>query len=360
MRVLVAEDDELQAEMLACALLEVGYDVSVARNGLKAFELLRTGDYRLLVSDWEMPGMTGVELCRAVRQRVTSSYVYVILLTSRSGAENVIEGLAAGADDFVTKPFNAQELCVRLRNAERILAMQSRELTIFSLAKLAESRDSETGAHLERMREYCRILAEHLSHHPRYGEVIDGEYVRLIYLTSPLHDIGKVGIPDSVLLKPGPLTEEEFAIMKQHAQIGCDTLDAAVQSYQEAGFLRMARDIAWTHHEKFDGSGYPRGLCGDDIPLCGRIVAVADVYDALTTKRVYKDAYSHEVARSIILDGRGSHFEPDIVDAFVDCESQFIDVHNFYSGQEKAELVQKYLQPLFCHSYDVRARATAQ
>ncbi|MDP7303553.1 MAG: HD domain-containing protein, partial [Pirellulaceae bacterium] len=170
------------------------------------------------------------------------------------------------------------------------------------------------------------ILAQRLGQTRKYRDQIDGEFVRLIYLTSPLHDIGKVGIPDNILLKPGRLTEKEFEIMKQHAQIGAETLDAAVASYQEAGFLSMASDIAWTHHEKFDGSGYPNGLKGTKIPLCGRIVAIADVYDALTTKRVYKEAYSSDVAKSIIVEGSGKHFDPDLVQTFLGCESEFLNV----------------------------------
>ncbi len=326
MRVLIAEDEEFQAELLRTALTEAGYEVTVVSAGHQALELVRNEEFQMVVSDWEMPEMSGVELCREIRQRITSRYVYVILLTSRSGSQNVIEGLAAGADDFVTKPFNSQELCVRLRNAERVLALQSLELVIFAMAKLAESRDMETGAHLERMREYCRILAQRLGQTRKYRDQIDGEFVRLIYLTSPLHDIGKVGIPDNILLKPGRLTEKEFEIMKQHAQIGAETLDAAVASYQEAGFLSMASDIAWTHHEKFDGSGYPNGLKGTKIPLCGRIVAIADVYDALTTKRVYKEAYSSDVAKSIIVEGSGKHFDPDLVQTFLGCESEFLNV----------------------------------
>jgi len=335
MHVLIAEDETLQAEMLRAALTEAGYRVTVAKTGLQALELVRTGEFQLVVSDWEMPELSGVELCREIRRRITSTYVYVILLTCRTGSQNVIEGLAAGADDFVTKPFNGQELCVRLRNAERILTLQSRELIIFALAKLAESRDTDTGAHLERMREYCRVLAESLGRTPKYRDIIDGEFIRLIYLTSPLHDIGKVGIPDSVLLKPGRLTKDEFSIMKQHARIGAETLDAAVASYQEAGFLSMASDIAWTHHEKFDGTGYPRGLHGNEIPLCGRIVALADVYDALTTKRVYKDAYSPEVAKSIIVEGNGKHFDPDIVRAFLTCEPEFLKILARFNDQEQ-------------------------
>jgi putative two-component system response regulator len=323
MRVLVVEDDDIVAEILANALSAFGYDVTVALDGRQAFEFVRTGDFRLILSDWEMPEMSGVDLCRQIRRRQWTSYIYIILLTSHSSVDSVIHGLEAGADDFLTKPFQPQELRLRLRVGERILALENRDLTVFALAKVAESRDEQTGAHLERIREYCRILADELSHHKDYRDTIDGEYVHLIYLTSPLHDIGKVGIPDNVLLKPGRLTPEEFEIMKQHATIGGDTLAAAAQAHPEAHFLDMAREIALTHHEWFDGSGYPRGLSGKGIPLCGRITMLADVYDALTSARVYKPAYSHETARTMIVKGSGTQFDPDVVQAFLHREEDF-------------------------------------
>ena len=181
--------------------------------------------------------MNGIELCRQIRQRYAASYVYIILLTARRKTENMIEGLQAGADDFITKPFHAQELCLRVRTGERILGVETREVTIFSLAKLAESRDNDTGKHLERIREYSQLVANHLAGQAKFDGEIDGDYVHLIYLTSPLHDIGKVGIPDHVLLKPGPLTPEEFEIMKQHTVIGSQTLDARSQAHPEAKFL---------------------------------------------------------------------------------------------------------------------------
>lgn len=334
MRVLVADDDAVTSFMLEYCLEQFGYEVTVVDNGLKALELVRTGEYQLVISDWSMPKMTGLELCRQIRQRPSSSYTYVILLTSHEGTDSVVEGLDAGADDFITKPFQPEELQVRLRTGERVLALESRDVTIFALAKLAESRDLDTGAHLDRIREYCRILCENLLEQGPYVGEIDGDFVRMVYLTSPLHDIGKVGIPDRILLKPGKLTDEEFEIMKQHAIIGSETLDAALQTRPEVQFLRMARDIAQTHHEKFDGSGYPFGLKGLDIPLCGRIVALADVYDALTTKRVYKPAFSHEESRAIILQGSGKHFDPAIVNAFLETESKFVAVRQRFSDNE--------------------------
>jgi putative two-component system response regulator len=326
MNILVAEDDDLTAQMVAHALEKFGYRVTVARDGTEAFKLLRTGRYRLMVSDWQMPGMTGLELCEQIRRRRSSGYIYIILLTGYGGLDNLVCGMEAGADDFLTKPFNPAELLMRVRVGERVLALESRELTIFALAKLAESRDQETGEHLERMREYARILAEELERHPDFRSEIDGEYISLLYMTTPLHDIGKVAIPDRVLLKPGRLTQEEFEVMKTHTCLGAETLESVADSHPNASFLRMATEIALTHHERFDGKGYPEGLSGTDIPLSGRITSVADVYDALTSKRVYKDAYSHQTAREILIDGRETQFDARIVDAFLRRESDFLAI----------------------------------
>ncbi len=326
MRVLVVEDDRVSTEFLRDSLTWFGYDVTTAENGRQAFELLRSGEFRIVVSDWEMPEMNGDELCRRVRGRQWNSYIYIVLVTSYEGIDHVVEGMRAGADDYLSKPYHPDELRVRLRAAERILSLESRDAMLFTLAKLAESRDKDTGLHLERMREYSRILAHELSGWKQYRDEIDGEYIQLLYLTSPLHDIGKVGIPDRVLLKPGPLTPEEFQIMKQHTTIGGETLRAVTQANPEARYLAMARDIAFTHHEHYDGSGYPFGLRGDEIPLCGRLCALPDVYDALTSRRVYKEKMSHKEARKIVLDGSGTQFDPDIVEAFLNKESEIIRV----------------------------------
>ncbi len=326
MQVLVVDDNPIAVDMLEKTLQRAGYKVLTASNGRAALQILERGTCQFVITDWEMPQMSGLELCRRIRQLTTLNYIYVILLTARRDASDSIEGMTAGADDFIVKPFQPSELVLRLRAGERLLALETRELLIFTLAKLAESRDSDTGAHLERVRNYSRIIAEHLSHLPKYRSVINAEFVRLIFLTSPLHDIGKVAIPDHVLLKPGPLTEEEFTVMKTHTTRGAETLDAALQHYPAARFLRMARDIAASHHEWYDGSGYPRGLAGDEIPLPGRIVALADTYDALTSKRVYKDAFTHEKAKATVVKGRGKHFDPDIVDAFLANEAKFVQV----------------------------------
>jgi putative two-component system response regulator len=345
--VLIVEDDDIAADVLENALIHFGYQVTKARNGVEALELVRSSLYRLIISDWEMPEISGVELCRRIRQHHSGGYVYIILLTARRGTQHVVEGLNAGADDFITKPFEPQELLVRLRAGERILSLESRELIIFSLAKLAESRDPDTGAHLERMREYCRVIAEQLSLEKTFSDQIDGNYIQLIYLTSPLHDIGKVGIPDRVLLKPGKFTPEEFEVMKQHTLIGFQTLDAATRNHPDAKFLLMARDIALTHHERFDGTGYPRQLKGEAIPLCGRIVALADVYDALTTKRIYKPAFSHEKTREIILGEMSHQFDPRILEAFCRCEERFQEIKSQFTDQElPPNLDIEYLQSI--------------
>jgi putative two-component system response regulator len=337
MRILIVDDDAVSLEMLGHALQRSGHEVTTAGNGREALAIVRGGSCRLVISDWEMPEMTGVELCRAIRAEDGAGYVYVILLSAR-GQKDVVEGLSAGADDFMSKPFNPAELSVRVRIGERVLSLETRDLTIFAMAKLAESRDPETGAHLERVCNYSRVLANYLSTQAKFAKTVDAGYVRLIYLTSPLHDIGKVAIPDCVLLKPGRLSDREFEIMKEHTSLGARTLDAALKEHPEAKFLRMAKEIAASHHERFDGTGYPNQIKGTDIPLCGRIVALADVYDALSSKRIYKGAFTHDVARSLILGDTGTHFDPDIVNAFLACETQFIEVAiRFADGRGAAE-----------------------
>lgn len=232
----------------------------------------------------------------------------------------------AGADDFLHAPFAPSELVARVRVGERILGLEARDAAIFAMASLAESRDPETGAHLERTRAYCRTIAEDMRLHSRYAESLDSEFVRLIHLASPLHDIGKFGLPDSVLLKPGALNGAELEIMRTHVEIGRRTLDAVLQTFPGVRHLEMARDIAATHHERWDGTGYPRKLSGESIPLCGRIMALADVYDALTTRRSYKDAFSHELACEMILAETGQHFDPEVVAAFVRCDCEFVEI----------------------------------
>ena len=323
MRVLVADDDEILVEMVTHVLHESHYETEVACDGQQAFAALRRGACRLAIVDWEMPGMSGLELCRAIRNGSLPGYVYLILLTGHDEQRDVVAGLSAGADDFIRKPFNPVELTLRVRVGERVLGLETRELAIFAMAKLAEARDNETGEHLERVRRNSLVLAQQLAHHEDFRDTITESYCRLVYLSSPLHDIGKIGIPDSVLLKPGRLSDREFEIMKTHTTIGAETLAAALREHPSADFLVVARDIVAAHHEQYDGSGYPLGLRGEEIPLAARIVALADVYDALTSRRVYKGAFTHELARSLIVEKSGSHFDPRVVEAFLACEDAF-------------------------------------
>ncbi len=332
MRILIVDDQELSLDVLRFALEHEGHEVQTAGNGVEALAALASGEHHLVISYWEMPQMNGLELCRSIRSRDLGDYVYFILLTARDRSASIVNGLASGADDFISKPFNPEELTARVRVAERILSLNTRDMTIFALAKLAESRDPETGHHLERVQSYSRRLAQLLCGSGQYPDELDAGFVNLIYDTSPLHDIGKVAIPDCVLLKPGRLSDDEFQIMKTHTTMGARTLEAAARKYPKARYLKIAREIAESHHEQWDGGGYPKGLAGCDIPLAARIVALADVYDALVSKRVYKGSFTHLTARSIIIEGKGTHFDPAIVDAFLAVELQFVEIQKLFSS----------------------------
>ena len=241
--------------------------------------------------------------------------------TKRIGSDEDLIGYQLIMRDISVKK-NMQH---KLKQSQHQVA-QARMATILGLAQLAEYRDQETGNHLEQIREYSRILAIELSIWPEYQERVTATYINCIYFASILHDIGKVGIPDSILLKQGKLDEEEFTIMKQHTQVGADVLEAVITKKTEKSFLNMGKDIAYSHHEKWDGSGYPLGLKKEEIPLSACIVALADMYDALTSKRCYKSAFSHEKAKGIIIEGKGKHFSPDIVTAFLNREQDFIQM----------------------------------
>ncbi|GAB4344293.1 MAG: HD domain-containing protein [Gammaproteobacteria bacterium] len=233
-------------------------------------------------------------------------------------------------DEFGVMAVHTNEIIRRICQRTEELNL-TRDVTILTLASLAETRDNETGAHILRTQRYVKALATQLRSHPRFAGDLDDAYIDLLYKSAPLHDIGKVGIPDAILLKPGKLTTDEFNIMKRHARIGADALEVAEKQLGSNSFLRIAREIALTHHEKWDGSGYPAGLRGDEIPIAGRLMAVADVYDALISKRVYKPAYSHQKAMAILRQGRGSHFDPDVIDALEAIEEQFRHIAETYS-----------------------------
>ncbi len=351
MRILIVDDNDIALGLLEMALRKGGHRVDQARNGDEALEWMRKGVHRLIISDWDMPLMNGLTLCRKVRA-MSVNYIYFIMLTAHHNTADIVEGLSSGADDFIVKPFRAAELLLRVRIGERLLSLETRDMAIFAMAKLAESRDKETGQHLERVRSYSQMLARQLMADSAFPDQIDDGFVRLIYETSPLHDIGKVGIPDSILLKPGKLTPEEFTVMKTHTLLGKETLEAALEKYPEAQFLRFACDIVAHHHERYDGTGYPDQLKGNDIPLCARVVAVADVYDALTTKRVYKDAMSHEQSRQIIAEGSGNHFDPQVVRAFLAIADDFAAVRRDHADGPTVSL-----PPAICASPNVELQS---
>jgi putative two-component system response regulator len=344
-RILVVDDCEMNVEILQELLCDK-YEVETAINGEECLEKLQGFSPDLILLDIMMPGANGYEICEKIKSGPYGPFTQVVLVSGKAAAEERLQGYEAGADDYVIKPFDHDELLAkvwvqfRLRDTmaqlweanakiqefnteleglikertEEVVA--TRDLAIFALAKLAESRDPETGEHLDRIRVYSRILAEHLGSEGPYTNQIDEKFIDNIYRSSPLHDIGKVGIPDAVLLKPGRLTKDEFEIMKQHSEIGSQALVEVVSASTCGGFLDMAINIARHHHERFDGSGYPDKLAGLDIPLSARIVALADVYDALTSPRVYKSAYDPDVARNIIEEEEQGHFDPAVLEAF--------------------------------------------
>ena len=235
---------------------------------------------------------------------------------------------------------SARERLILQRHLEELVKERTKELaltqevTIESLASLAETRDPETGGHIKRTRNYVRLLAERLKDHPRFSEFLDERTRDLLYMSAPLHDIGKVGVRDVILLKPGRLTDEEFDEIRRHTTYGRDAIRSTVEKLGDNSFLRLAQEIAYTHHEKWDGSGYPQGLKGEEIPISGRLMAVADMYDALITERVYKRPFSHNKAVKIIRDGRGAHFDPDVVDAFSEVERDFKQIALKYADSE--------------------------
>ncbi len=329
MKILVVEDDEIAQGVLESILVKHGHEVLLAGNGREALEVLARESASIAIVDWNMPVMNGIELTHTLRSSADLNYVYIIMLTSRNAKEDLLEGLTAGVNDFITKPIEPTELFLRIKNAGQILEFETTTLALFSLAKLAESKDTDTGNHLERIRLYAKILGQEVC---RLKEDLckKPQIPEMLYLTSPLHDIGKVGIPDMVLLKPGSLSDQEWELMKSHPEIGARTLDEVLQKFPNAEYLRVARDIAWCHHERWDGSGYPRGLKGAEIPIEAHIVSLADVYDAVTMKRVYKNALPHDIARGIITGGSGTQFDPELVQAFLNVEERFAEIRHMY------------------------------
>ena len=322
-------DDDLVQRALVRMLLEgEGYGVEEAPDGNVAFDLLRKdSDLKFLVTDLNMPGMDGFELLQRVREK-SVRYVYVIVLTASEDRDSLLRALSLGADDYLLKPVHPEELMLRIKAGERLLKLESHEELMFAMAKLAEYRSPETGFHLERVMHYSRILGRDIVNHCPELELTAAEAEEIARL-SPLHDIGKVAISDSILNKPGKFTEEELELMKTHTTAGGDLIK---DIYDKIGspYLRFAYEIVMYHHERWDGTGYPEGLSGDDIPLSARIVALADVYDAISCKRCYKEARPHHEVKKIIAAEKGKHFDPRVVEAFLRQEEAFIATRERY------------------------------
>ena len=346
---LLAVDDKPANIVFLKEVLDGEYKVSIAMNGTEAIDLAGSLDVDLILLDVMMPGMNGYEVCRTLKEQPATKDIPVIFLTSLVDVDSKTKGFDAGSVDYITKPFSIQEVKARVRThlslkrSRELLADQNalleerveqrtrelaltQDVTIESLASLAEARDNETGRHIRRTQHYVRTLAERLRSNPRFRELLTTENIALIFKTSALHDIGKVGVPDQILLKPGKLTADEFELMKKHTTIGRDALQRAERGLGTNTFLRFAKEIAYSHHEWWDGTGYPVGLAGGNIPAAARMMAVADVYDALTSKRVYKPAIPHAEAVTIMQKERGTHFDPDVIDAFLDAEDRFLNI----------------------------------
>jgi len=343
-------DDTPENLSLLNALLKERYRVKIAIGGRKALAMAKDAPPDLILLDVMMPEMDGYETCRQFKADPALAGIPIIFLSALGEVEDEKLGFAVGAVDYITKPLSPSILMARLsthlalKKANDVLKGQSialeravmertvelertREITILAMASLAETRDNETGNHIHRTANYVTVLAEHLQRHSLRGEELNDESIALLTRSAPLHDIGKVGIPDAILLKPGKLTVEEFEIMKMHAGIGRDAIAKAEAQLGSTGlFLGVAKEIAGGHHEKWNGTGYPAGLAGEEIPLSARLMAVADVYDALISKRVYKDAFSRETAEGIILEGSGSHFDPEIVKGFELVKDRFWEI----------------------------------
>jgi putative two-component system response regulator len=358
-------DDTPDNLTLMSGLLKNLYRVKVANSGEKALKIVQASEKPdLILLDIMMPGLSGYEVCKILKDDPATRDIPIIFLTAMVATEDEKKGLELGAADFITKPVNPPIVMARVATQLHVKAAadflkdqnsyletevgkRTRELaaiqdvTILAMASLAETRDNDTGNHIRRTQHYVKLLADHLQSHPRFASFLTDHTIGMLFKSAPLHDIGKVGIPDRILLKPGRFEPHEFEIMKTHCKLGRDAIQHAEdQLGLEVEFLKYAKEIAYSHQEKWDGSGYPEGLAGDAIPISARLMAVADVYDALISRRVYKEGMPHEKAVAIITEGRGSHFDPDIVDAFLVLSDAFQQVARRYADSD-AEMAHK-------------------
>ena len=346
--IMIVDDNPANLKLLEDMLRHDGYEVRSFPRGRLALAAADQDPPDLILLDVNMPEMNGYEVCERLKAHPGLAAIPVIFLSALNEIEDKIKGFRVGGVDYVTKPFHFEEVQsrvgahVRLRclqkqiqndksRLEDLVEMQVKRIadgqmaTIFAIAKLAEARDDETGLHLERIRTLCRLLAEGLSRHPMYQTTIDHTWIRNIFHASPLHDIGKVAIPDRILLKPESLTPEEFEIMKSHTTLGARTLRAVLRKYPDNEFIAIGIDVAQSHHERWDGEGYPDGLRECQIPLCARILAVADCYDALRSRRCYKPPVPHDETCAIVLANGGRQFDPSITAVFGELSATFKD-----------------------------------
>jgi putative two-component system response regulator len=341
-------DDTPDNLTLMSSLLRDDYKVKVANSGERALRIARSeSPPDLVLLDIMMPEMDGYQVIEQLKGDPATRDIPVIFLTAKATVDDEKKGLELGAVDYITKPISPPIVLARVKThlslkasadflrdraafLEEEVARRTREVraiqdvTILAMASLAETRDNDTGNHIRRTQHYVKALAEQLKTHPRFAAFLTEANIALLFKSAPLHDIGKVGIPDRILLKPGHFDAQEFEIMKTHAALGCEAIAHAEKALgTPVEFLRMAKEIAYSHQEKWDGSGYPEGRAGDAIPIPARLMALADVYDALISRRVYKEALSHAEATRIITEGRGKHFDPNVVDAFLVIQDEF-------------------------------------
>ena len=360
--ILIVDDDPDNLFVLN-ELLAAPYRVLAAISGETALRVaLGTPRPDLILLDVMMPGLDGYAVLSRLRANPVTRDIPVVFLTALSDASDEERGLSHGASDYITKPLKPAVVLARVRcqleaklarewlndrnaalEAEVARRMAENDLTqrvtIRALAHLAEARDPETGNHILRTQSYMKRLAIGLRDHPRFAALISDRYIKLLTMSAPLHDIGKVGIPDHILLKPGKLTAEEWVVMKTHAQCGSNAIEQAERDVDAPlEFLTLAKEIAHWHHEKWNGSGYPDGLAGDAIPLSARLMAVADVFDALISKRVYKDAMTTAEARRLLEEGRGQHFDPDVIDAFLAAFDDFVAIAERYRDHDTPDV----------------------
>jgi putative two-component system response regulator len=330
MKVLIVEDQPIVLKTMQRYVAQLAHEVFTASDGSEALILWEKEQPDVVITDWNMPGKNGLEVIQYIRERDSSNYTYTLMITARDDNEDLLQGYEVGVDDFMVKPVSKRELTLRLKAAERLLNLQSRDMLVFALASLAETRDEDTGIHLERIRLYCKLLAEALCEQELYKGIVNRRFMDTLYATSPLHDIGKVGIPDYILKKADSLCPQEYELMKSHTILGESTLLQVMHKHKNNTYLQMAADIAGAHHEKWDGTGYPRGLKGESIPLAARILAIADVYDALRSERVYKKGYTHCYTLKLMKSESGKHFDPSLFSVFESIEDRFraISVEN--------------------------------